>query len=57
MNKGSAKAKQVGCAEMLEEMLAMIQVCFEGQVALQGESLQLTLPSGEAFSIAVSRVS
>ena len=56
MNKGNAKAKQVGQKEMLEELLAMIRVCFEGEASVQGDGVKMALPSGEAFVLTISSV-
>ena len=56
MNKGNAKVNKVDCQELRGELLAMLQVCFEGEASLQGEELTLKLPSGEAFSLAVSKI-
>ena len=56
MNERNAKVKQVGQEEMLEELLAMIRVCFEGEASLQGDSVKMALPSGETFSVTVSGI-
>ena len=56
MNERNAKARQVGQKEMLEELLAMIRVCFEGEASLQGDGVKMALPSGEAFVLTISSV-
>ena len=56
MNERNAKARQVGQKEMLEELLAMIRVCFEGEVSLQGDGVKMELPNGEAFLLTISSV-
>ena len=56
MNERNAKARQVGQKEMLEELLAMIRVCFEGESSLQGDGVKMELPNGEAFLLTVSSV-
>ena len=51
-----AKQKKVEKNEMLEELLAMIQTCFEGEAILADGSIRLRLRSGEAFAVNVEKV-
>ncbi len=53
MSKGNEQAKRVQKQEMTEEILAMIQVCFEGEASLENGKVRLVLPDGEAFCIQV----
>ena len=41
----------VAVKEMLEELKAMVAVCFEGNVEICGNSVSLELPNGQKFVI------
>ena len=56
MNKRNAQEKQVGKQELMEELLAMIEVCFEGEVKICEDSLWMALPEGESFRLNVEEV-
>ena len=51
------KEKRVGKKEMLEELLALVRVCFEGEAILYNGALRMTLPSGESFEVSVEEAS
>ena len=45
--------KCVGKDELLEELLAMVKTCFEGEAIIYEGKIRLRLPSGEAFELGV----
>jgi hypothetical protein len=55
----SEKNEMVGMVQakaIAEELYAMINVCFECKAELEERTIRLTLPTGEAFSLAVSKL-
>ena len=45
--------QRVGKEEMLKEMLAMVNTCFEGEAIMYEGKIRMRLPSGEAFVVTV----
>ena len=56
MEKMLAKERRVKSDELMEEMLAMVQICFEGEAVLGSDGIQMTLPNGEVFLLKVEDV-
>ncbi len=56
MNKRNANVEKVGKRAVLEEMLAMIRVCFEGEAVIYDGEVRMTLPGGESFTVSVAEV-
>ena len=48
-----ANKKCVEKSELMEELLAMVQTCFEGEAILADGEIRMRLPSGEAFVVSV----
>lgn len=48
-----ANKKCVEKSELMEELLAMVQTCFEGEAILTDGEIRMRLPSGEAFVVSV----
>ena len=40
-------------SELLEELLAMVKTCFEGEAILVEDKIHMRLPGGEAFVLGV----
>ena len=53
MNGRNAKEKRVERKAVLEELLAMVQVCFEGEAIVYQGAIRMTLPGGESFTVTV----
>ena len=51
------KVKRVEKREMLEELLALVRICFEGEAILYDGALRMTLPTGDSFVVKVEDVS
>ena len=50
------KTQRVERKELLEELLAMVEICFEGQAIIYDESVRMTLPTGDSFVLKVEKV-
>ncbi len=57
MKNKSMKTEKVGKKELLQELLLMLDICFEGQAIVYNEAVRMTLPSGESFTLTVDEVS
>ncbi len=44
-----ANEKRLEKSELLEELLAMIKTCFEGEAIIFEEKIRMRLPSGEGY--------
>ena len=56
MEKHNQELGLVQAKQIAEEVYAMIDVCFECKTELNGNKIQLILPTGEAFCLEVSRL-
>ena len=56
MKNKSAKTEKVGKKEMLQELLLMLDICFEGKAIIYDGAVRMTLPSGESFTLTVDEV-
>ncbi|MBO5363428.1 MAG: hypothetical protein J6A46_03790 [Clostridia bacterium] len=56
MNERNAKERRVERKDVLEELLAMVRVCFEGEAILYDDELLMTLPTGDSFTLKVEKV-
>lgn len=56
MNEMNKELGLVQAKSIAEELYAMINVCFECKTELDANKVHLTLPTGEAFCLEVSRV-
>ena len=53
MKSKRTKEVQVSKKELLEELLAMLKTCFEGEAMLYEGAIYITLPGGESFTLNV----
>jgi len=53
MNSKGTKVERVAKEEMLAEMLAMIETCFEGTAVVHEGKIRMRLPKGEGFIVSV----
>lgn len=53
LNCCSKKEDKVSLEQMRDEVLAMLHVCFEGEVERSGDQLRVILPDGSAFAVYV----
>ena len=56
MEKHNQELGLVQAKQIAEEVYAMIDVCFECKTELNGNKIQLIVPTGEAFYLEVSRI-
>ena len=47
------KEARVSKKELLEELLAMLRTCFEGEAILYEGAIHIALPGGESFTLNV----
>ena len=57
MKNKKTKIEKVEKAELLQELMAMLDVCFEGKAIVYDGALRMTLPNGQSFQLAVEEVS
>ena len=57
MKNKKTKIEKVEKAELLQELLAMLDVWFEGKAIVYDGALRMTLPNGQSFQLAVEEVS
>lgn len=53
MKNKKTKEVQVSKKELLEELLAMLEICFEGEAIIYEGTLRMTIPSGQSFVLSV----
>ena len=53
MNSKETKVERVAKEEMLAELLAMIETCFEGSAIVHDGKIRMRLPKGEGFIVSV----
>ena len=56
MGEWNQELGMVQAKSIAEELYAMINVCFECKTELEENKVRLILPTGEAFSLAVSKL-
>ena len=57
MKNKKKKIEKVEKAELLQELMVMLDVCFEGKAIVYEGGLRMTLPNGQSFRLAVEEVS
>ena len=53
MKSKGMKVERVSKEEMLVELLAMIETCFEGSAIIHDGKIRMRLPNGEGYAISL----
>ncbi len=56
MKDKKTKLEKVAKEELMQELLVMLDICFEGEAILYDGALRMTLPNGQSFTVAVEEV-
>lgn len=56
MKNKSVDGKKVEKKDLLQELVLMLDICFEGQAIVHNGAVRMTLPSGQSFTLTVDEV-